>query len=242
MEQPQTSLENLAAGIAALGAEIRLPDVAAWADLASARPVMDDAGQPMPLLFNFTQGEGDYWRQSDLALRNTIVTLIRHLAEPFFFSDGEVGGWRPLNIDASLAQKLRETGSSVRRAIVAPIHLPRSVIGAVVWASDQSDLNAHEIFERHAHRLHAEALRFIAVCDEVANGPSDIVAIALTRREIQCLKLVAAGKSDGEVAQIMDLSAPTVRFHLGNAGAKLGRNGRLRIVQRAASLGFVSIR
>lgn len=242
MDLTQTSLESLAERIAALGVEIGLPEVATWADLASTRPVMDADGHPLPLHFRFTPTENDYWRQPDLALRNAVVTLVRHLAEPFYFSDGEVGSWRPLNLDPGLARKLHETGSSVRRSIVAPVHLPRSVIGAVVWATDQMDLDVRSVFERHAPRLQAEAIRFIAACNEAAHGAEPLAAISLTRREIQCLKLIAAGKSDGEIAQIMTLSIPTVRFHLRNSGTKLARNGRLRIVQRAASLGFVSIR
>lgn len=44
------------------------------------------------------------------------------------------------------------------------------------------------------------------------------------------------------VGTILDLSIPTVRFHLKKAGDKLGGNGRLRIVHHAAALGFVSLR
>jgi hypothetical protein len=33
-----------------------------------------------------------------------------------------------------------------------------------------------------------------------------------------------------------------VRFHLKKAGEKLGENGRLRTVQHATALGFVSMR
>lgn len=242
MDLTQTSLKSLAERIAALGVEIDLPDVATWADLASTRPVMDAEGRPVPMHFSFTPAENDYWRQHDLALRNSVVALVRHLSEPFYFNDGEVGSWRPMNLDPGLAKKLRETGSSVRRSIIAPVRLPRSIIGAVVWATDREEVDVKAVFEQHSPRLQAEAIRFIAACNETASASEPLAAISLTRREIQCLKLIAAGKSDGEIAQIMALSIPTIRFHLRNAGTKLGRNGRLRIVQRAASLGFVSIR
>jgi DNA-binding CsgD family transcriptional regulator len=40
----------------------------------------------------------------------------------------------------------------------------------------------------------------------------------------------------------LSLAIPTVRFHLKKAGEKLGESGRLRAVQHAAALGFVSMR
>ncbi len=238
----QTSLERAAAQVAERGAQVGLPHVAAWADLSSAKPALDAVGQPIPLLFEFTQTARDYWRQTDLALRNAVVTIVRHLSEPFYYSDGEIGSWRPITIDPRLTSRMRESNYNVRRSIVAPVHLARSVIGAVVWATDRDDTDVRSIFEKHSDQMYAEATRFIAACDETMNGPADVSPISLTRREIQCLKLVAAGKSDGDIAQIMGLTSPTVRFHLRNAGGKLGRSGRLRIAQRAASLGFVSIR
>jgi DNA-binding CsgD family transcriptional regulator len=86
------------------------------------------------------------------------------------------------------------------------------------------------------------ALRFISACNASMYGEPSIRCYRLTRREIQCLKLAAAGKTDEEIGTILDLSIPTIRFHLKKAGDKLGECGRLRIVHHAAALGFVSLR
>ena len=64
----------------------------------------------------------------------------------------------------------------------------------------------------------------------------------LTRREVQCLRWAAAGKTDGEIGIILSLSVSTVRFHLRNAAAKLGATGRAQSIQIAAGLGFVGAR
>ena len=61
----------------------------------------------------------------------------------------------------------------------------------------------------------------------------------LTRLEIQCLKWAAAGKTDGEVSEIVGISLPTVRFHITNAARKLGVPGRSQAVHRAATLGYI---
>ncbi len=61
----------------------------------------------------------------------------------------------------------------------------------------------------------------------------------LTRREIQCLKWAAMGKTDGDISEIMHISLPTVRFHITNAARKLNVMGRPQAIYKAATLGYV---
>ncbi|WP_374283678.1 helix-turn-helix transcriptional regulator, partial [Novosphingobium sp.] len=73
-----------------------------------------------------------------------------------------------------------------------------------------------------------------------AGGPPNAtVPQTLTRREVQCLRWAAAGKTDSEIGIILDVSVSTVRFHLRNAAAKLGATGRAQSIQLAAGLGYV---
>lgn len=241
MIDAELSLTDQAARMAALGREVGLPQVAAWADISSTRPVVDASGEPVPHLFDFASHGRDYWKQPDLTLRMAIFAVVRQTSEPFFYDDGVIGSWRRMLLDPSLEQQLVEFDTPLRRSIICPVHLPRNVIGAVVWATDEV-MDVRAVFETRSEQMQAEALRFISMCDETRRGREPIAAIKLTRREIQCLKLAAGGKTDSEIGVILGLSTPTVRFHLKNAGEKLGRTGRLRIVQQAASLGFVSTR
>ncbi|HAQ76512.1 MAG TPA: LuxR family transcriptional regulator, partial [Hyphomonas sp.] len=55
----------------------------------------------------------------------------------------------------------------------------------------------------------------------------------------QCLKWAAIGKTDSEIATIMGISVPTIRFHLTNAGQKLSVSGRAQAVRVATSLGYI---
>lgn len=224
------------------GKAMGLPLIATWADISSARPATVDGETPVAALFEFAKDARGYWRQGDLALQNAIVTIVRWTAGPFYYANGGVGGWRPLKLSQELERQVSSTGPAICGAIIAPVHLPGSVIGAVVWATDQSGVDVRSLFDRHAADLHVIALRFISACNASMHGEPSIRSYRLTRREIQCLKLAAAGKTDEEIATILDLSIPTVRFHLRKAGDKLGESGRLRIVHHAAALGFVSLR
>jgi len=235
-------LMEIAREISERGRSIGLPLVATWADISSARPVTVGGHTAVAALFEFARDAREYWLQGDLALQNAIVTIARWTAEPFYYDHGEISGWRPLHLSAELERQASRMTLSVCGAIVAPIHLPGGVVGVVVWATDRPDVAARMVFKRHAAELHVLALRFISACNAAMHGEPSIRCYRLTRREIQCLKLAAAGKTDEEIGTILDLSIPTVRFHLKKAGDKLGESGRLRIVHHAAALGFVSLR
>lgn len=55
---------------------------------------------------------------------------------------------------------------------------------------------------------------------------------ALTDRENEVLELVAQGRSNGQIAAALSLSANTVKFHLRNAFAKLGVANRTEAAAR----------
>ena len=54
------------------------------------------------------------------------------------------------------------------------------------------------------------------------------------------LRLMAAGLSNGEIAQRLFLGVQTVKTHVGNVLAKLGARDRTQAVIRAYDSGFVA--
>jgi ATP/maltotriose-dependent transcriptional regulator MalT len=63
----------------------------------------------------------------------------------------------------------------------------------------------------------------------------------LTERELEVLQLVAGGARNREIAGQLVVSEKTVKYHLGQAYAKLGVNGRTEAVARARELGLLSL-
>lgn len=229
---------ELAGQILDHGQRLGLPLIATCADISSARPAQLADGRPVAALFEFSKAAGAYWMQGDLALNNAIVAVGRNLAEPFYFYRGRIASWRPLRIDPEIEREAQRRSYAVEGAIVAPVHLPAGVIGAVLWATASPGVDVAALFEREAAPLHSLALRFIAACNAGEEQATQIVQHRLTRREVQCLKLAAAGKTDGEIGIILGLSVPTIRFHMRQASSRLGEFGRLRTVQRAVALGY----
>lgn len=229
--------------VQAAGDAIGLPFVAAQADLGDPEPMSDAEGRPYAeTRFRWIDPDYAYWRDRKLALHVAFLTAARLIAEPFYYSDGRLSTWRPTHlldeVDCSQARNTPNFGE----AIIAPIHLPRGLVGAVFWCS-REPVGVKALFDDHAGRLHTLALRLVATHNEARGRPRNAtVPQSLTRREVQCLRWAAAGKTDGEIGIILSLSVSTVRFHLRNAAAKLGATGRAQSIQIAAGLGFVGAR
>ncbi len=66
------------------------------------------------------------------------------------------------------------------------------------------------------------------------------VAQPLTPREVEVLRLMAAGYPNREIAQALHLAEGTVKNHVSNVLLKLGVRDRTRAVLRALELGLVS--
>lgn len=231
-------LGSLAKRISDLGAEIGLPFIAAAGDISSPEPLLDAQGRPYAeTLFQWVDPKLEYWKDRGFALRSAFVNAVRYTSEPLFYHEGRFASWRPkAQLDAIEVQADAEA-FGVRSAVIAPVYLPRSVIGAIVWASPEVRPQLPQVFMARSGELHTAAIRFLAAYHDRAGAGA--TPVRLTRREVQCLKWAAAGKTDQEVAHIIRISMPTVRFHIRNASEKLRVVGRAQAIHRAATLGYI---
>jgi len=77
----------------------------------------------------------------------------------------------------------------------------------------------------------------------VVVAPARAAAAALaeppTAREVEILRLVAAGRRNQEIADQLYISLATVKRHIANAYGKLGVSHRTEAVARANELGLL---
>ena len=229
----------LAGEVAEAGRKIGLPYNAVTADISSPQPMCDADGRPLAeTVFHWIDPRLQYWKDRTFALRSSLVHATRTCAEPFYYSGGKIASWRRNDALVAATDPEQYKNANIHAAIISPVYLPGGVIGAVVWASDQ-DVELEEIFQQRAGELHALALKFVATYQEARSLGPQGPAVYPPRREIQCLKWAAAGKTDSEIATIIDISLPTVRFHITNGAKKLGVAGKARAIQRATTLGYI---
>lgn len=103
------------------------------------------------------------------------------------------------------------------------------------------------ILKRHVHKELLEAIRAVhagqkrippEIAAEVAEHAADD---ELTEREIDVLRLVAAGHGNKQIADLLSIGEATVRTHVGNILSKLGANDRTHAVTIGLSRGIIEL-
>lgn len=123
-----------------------------------------------------------------------------------------------------------------RSGVTAPIF--DGVDGTFDYAilSFSRDRPLTAIEQRHAEpsaQLFATYFHSVAPSILLPKDEKPADAPKLSPRERDCLTWAAKGKSSWEIGQLLAISVPTVKFHLKNAGRKLGTNGRALTITSA---------
>jgi DNA-binding NarL/FixJ family response regulator len=139
-----------------------------------------------------------------------ILILTVHAEEQFFFE--------ALRAGAQGYVLKRSTGDDLRRAI-------RTVAEGRTWLSPEL---AGSLVEDFVNRARGGG-------ESEGDHPLD----ALSTREREVLKLVAEGRTNSEIAELLTLSAKTVQTHRAHAMEKLGLHERTALVRYAIRTGLI---
>jgi LuxR family quorum-sensing transcriptional regulator LasR len=130
----------------------------------------------------------------------------------------------------------------VRSGITFPIHGCNGETGLLSFATDL--MPGEEFNERVMHHMadlslvrdyaFESSLKFIK-----ARGAAEPVP-HLTKRELEVLKWVMAGKSSWEISRITDCAEATVNFHISNIRQKFNVNTRQQALVKAIALGIIT--
>lgn len=117
--------------------------------------------------------------------------------------------------------------------LITPIRSGYDEVGFVLLGTDHLlDLADYERFLLHG------------ICATYARAGLALLPVrpapqSLTRREIECLRWVAVGRSDPQIGMILGLSPNTVHAHVEAAKKKLDANSRAQLVLRAVMAGIL---
>ena len=217
--------------------------VAVTHSIAASEPMKDADGVILASeVFGFVGEDAHWWQFPQLALTSPLPMACRFESEPFWCN---AHGIRTRSTNLLLAgldlSNFRERALT-SAAIVAPIHLPFGQIAAASFLSPDpavEDLSA--IFDEHGETLALLARVFVASYVKITERRSArIAAVTLSKREVECLRWAAAGKTNDEIAIILGLKRTTIRFHIRGAAYKLDAVNRDQALFKAAQLGFLA--
>jgi len=213
------------------------------ANIASKGTITDADGKILASDIFGWLAEGErWWEDQCLALHSLLPRACRYESEPFWCN---ASGFFTTTFNPYLQEidpsQYFESQSAFRVAIVIPVHLPFAQVSANCFAPfDPKIRDLEEMFALVGGTLAAMTRRFIngyvAVTRPKRRIPADC---ELSRREVECLRWAAIGKTDREIATIIDLSHATIRYHINRASEKLNAVNRAQTVFKAGQLGYL---
>lgn len=216
--------------------------VAACADIASSQQMVDAQGKLVNVEVFGWKADGErWWEERRLALNSPLPRACRYESEPFWCNEeGARTAWKNKYLEelsfSSFSNYVRAGA-----AIVIPVHLPFGQIGACsLTPLDFSIRDLSEALAEHGELFAGVCRRFLGGYINVMRSqqwiPSDC---KLSKREVECLRWAAIGKTDREISLILTLSHATVRYHIQRAGEKLNAVNRSQSVFKAGQLGYL---
>jgi DNA-binding CsgD family transcriptional regulator len=119
-----------------------------------------------------------------------------------------------------------------RDIFAVPLHGPGSLQGLVTLAVHQKQpLALRELAPADLAAIELAARTIWEKCRTSEGfGMGERAHVKLSDRELECLQWAACGKSDGDIALLVGISAATAHFHIEQAKRRLGVRSRVEAV------------
>lgn len=218
--------------------------VACAHDLTDKRTPVDADGHVLAReVFGWDGGEQVWWRNPRIALLSPITTACRFETEPFWVNAKGFHTHSPNPYLAAVDLEDFVARALTTAALVVPVHMAFGQIGVVCLVpEDQTRTDLSDLFAAHGDLLAIHSRLFVSTYVKLMGAPRALPSDAvLSKREVECLRWAALGKTDFEIGLIMSRSRATVRFHIHNASLKLDAVNRCQTLFKAAQLGYITL-
>ena len=129
----------------------------------------------------------------------------------------------------------------VTTLLVVPLHLAKGQVGIILWAGNRKADGLAGIVAGIEGDLLAIGHRFMRiVCHSLNSHVNEVNERSrLTPREWDCVRTLAQGYREAEIAHLIGIKKATVRFHLDNVVNKFGCRTRAQAVAMLGQLGVL---
>jgi DNA-binding CsgD family transcriptional regulator len=212
-------------------------------DIASKEPMIDADGNILAAeVFGWLADGERWWEDHRLALHSPLPRACRYESEPFWCNAQGFYTVAPNPyLDEIVLSRFFDANFRYSAAIVVPVHLPFARVSANSFNVDDPAVgDLSDVFADIVNALGLATRRFItgyaAAMRTKRRIPSDC---ELSKREVECLRWAAIGKTDREIGMIIGLSHATVRYHIHRGGEKLNSVNRAQTIFKAGQLGYL---
>lgn len=176
-------------------------------------------------LVNYPKPWVELYNKRKLYDRDPVFVLGRNFALPFAWSDSRfLALLEPDQL--AIIQEAKHYG--LEHGVTIPLHGPGRYSASCSLVADTPDIRSDVVFLAQRCAAYAyEAARALV------GPPEGRPRIVMTKRERECLKLVAIGKDDETIALILGISPDTVRQYIESAKQKLNATKRPHAVAYA---------
>jgi LuxR family quorum-sensing system transcriptional regulator CciR len=196
-----------------------------------------DLARPPPS-FIFLQNYPSHWVQTYAQAGLHRHDPSQRLAgvRPASFAWAELGHVTPLSrSEMRVLEAARQAG--LGEGFTVPLHAPGERAASCSFACERGEPLPHEALPAAEFVAHAA---FAALFDLLHPGRT-AAAMRFTPRQIDCVSLLAQGKSDWEIGAILGLSENTVTTYLQSARKRIGVARRTQLAVAAVSYGLVGL-
>jgi DNA-binding CsgD family transcriptional regulator len=138
-----------------------------------------------------------------------------------------------------ITELMRRLGITTMLSV--PLHLPKGQIATLTWAGSRDASELQSLLGTITGDLLAVGHNFMRIYNVQVGQPKATreERAQLTPRQRDCLRTLAQGYREAEVAEVTGITKSTVRYHLENVVQKLGCKNRTQALALAAQLGLL---
>ncbi|MGB1095887.1 MAG: helix-turn-helix transcriptional regulator, partial [Paracoccaceae bacterium] len=120
------------------------------------------------------------------------------------------------------------------------VHQPMGKTGLVLWSGNSDGTVIEKAVAEYGYELQAFGDIFMSKLEELHGDQSPGQEFPLlSKRELECIRLIANGHSMSEISKALDVSSNTVRYHLDNCRKKLEAKTMTHAVALCAQYGLL---
>lgn len=208
-------------------------DYIAYASLEGVGSTGPDGAAFPAVMLNFPAAWEKHYRANEFHRIDPVFQYAPLAGRPFFWADLH----RLMNLSSDQEKVLEDAvAAGLHDGASVPLYGPKSSVAVLSFACSRPNRKSPAslaCLNLLAAQFHLAYMQF-APAEPVAD-----TAPPITRRERECLRWIAQGKSSADIAAILGISENTVNFHVKKVLAKLEVHSRTVAVLRAQTMGIL---